>query len=338
LQPSPLVVLPSSQTSPVSMAELPHTTGQSLSLLWLPPAGQQLSPLAGPVIALCAHCRVHALPATLSRVHGRLSLQSAALAGQLPSHSSPVSTTLFGHFGAQSRSVTLLALGGQQPSPATVALIGACAHCRAQALPVTLSVVQAMLSLQSAALAGQLPSHDSPLSTTLFGQIGLQSESLLAFAPVGQQPSPDVATLIGACTHCRAHALPVTLSVVQAMLSLQSAALAGQLPSHSSPFSTTLFPHTGRQSESVLALAPTGQHLSPLAGALILTCVHSALQLAALPVSISSVQASLSVHVVGQGVELPASQVSPAALSMTPSPHLIEQSASSACVQPEGQQ
>jgi hypothetical protein len=46
-----------------------------------------------------------------------------------------------------------------------------------------------------------------------------------------------------------------------------SAAHVGQLPSQVSPISTTLLPHFGVQSESLVALHGAGQQSSPLAHA-----------------------------------------------------------------------
>jgi hypothetical protein len=81
-------------------------------------------------------------------------------------------------------------------------------------------------------------------------------------------------------------------------------------------------------------LQPGGQQPSPFWQAVMRGCGlgHCALQLAALPVSVSMVQASPSSQVVGQ---LP-SQVSGASTVLLP--QVLEQSLSLAWVQPAGQQ
>jgi hypothetical protein len=86
---------------------------------------------------------------------------------------------------------------GQQPSPLAHVVMGVCPHCRWQAAPVSTSVVQATMSLQAAALAGQLPSHASMPSTTPLPQLGEQSASLVALHPGAQQPSPPVHVVMG---------------------------------------------------------------------------------------------------------------------------------------------
>jgi len=117
--------------------------------------------------------------------------------------------------------------------------------------------------------------------------------------------------------HCAAE--PETESAVHATLSLQ---LAGQLPSQVSPCSTIVFPQVGPQSLSTADVHPVGQQPSPDVQAVTGTLAHCALQLLALPVSVSAVQALESSHEVGQ---LP-SQVSPA--STTPLLQVAEQSSS----------
>jgi hypothetical protein len=102
-------------------------------------------------------------------------------------------------------------------------------------------------------------------------------------------------------------------------------------PSQVSPASTTPLPQRGGQSLSRVESAPSGQQPSPPVGAVIGSWVHTALQLAALPLSSSRVQASLSAQAAssaGQGVLDFGSQLSPRSLSITPSPQLVEQSAS----------
>lgn len=88
-----------------------------------------------------------------------------------------------------------------------------------------------------------------------------QSESLAVEQPVGQHPSPPLHCVMGLCPHARLQvaALPVAVSTVHALLSLQ---LAAQLPSQVSPRSTWLFPHVEEQSLSVALVHPAGQQPS----------------------------------------------------------------------------
>ncbi len=194
-------------------------------------------------------------------------------------------------------------------------------------LPVLSSRVQGLPSLQ---LAGQLPSQVSPASMTPFPQLAEQSESLLAEQAAGQQPSPcsqlDTVWWLQATLQLATE--PVSASTVQELPSLQ---LAGQLPSQVSPASMTPFPQLAEQSESVRALQPAGQHPSPSVQVVMDWCTHERLQLAALPVLESAVQALASLQTAGQ---LP-SQVS--LTSTTPLPQLAEQSESFAREQPAGQ-
>ena len=71
-------------------------------------------------------------------------------------------------------------------------------------LPVIQSVVQTSASAQ---LTGQLPggSQVSPGSTTLLPQLELQSLSLLALQPEGQQPSPPTHETMGLCVQATLH-------------------------------------------------------------------------------------------------------------------------------------
>ena len=130
--------------------------------------------------------------------------------------------------------------------------------------------MQALPSLQ---LAGQFPSHVSLPSVTLFPQTGVQLLSLLALHPGAQQPSPSVQVVIAVFVQTRLHApaLPDELSVVQELPSLQ---LTAQLPSHVSPDSTSLLPHAGLQSSSLLLLHPGAQQPSPSTHAVIALWLH----------------------------------------------------------------
>jgi hypothetical protein len=189
-------------------------------------------------------------------------------------------------------------------------------------------------ALPSSQLAGQ-GSQVSPSSTTPLPQIGEQSGSLLALHPAGQQPSPDmqVAIVLLLQTTLQLAALPVKASVVQAFPSLQ---LAGQDAGGSqvSPVSTMLLPQTGEQSESLFELHPAGQQPSPDAQLVIAVWRHATLQLAAFPVIWSSVQALVSLQLLGH-VEA-GSQTSPG--SIMPLPQTGRQSESLLASHPAGQQ
>jgi hypothetical protein len=88
------------------------------------------------------------------------------------------------------------------------------------------------------------------------------------------------------------------------------------------------------QSSSSAALQPAGQQPSPGTQDTMSLNSHRALQLAALPVRVSTVHRSLSSQLLGQ-VEV-GSQVSLA--SMVPLPQVVEQSMSRVASQPAGQQ
>jgi hypothetical protein len=128
-------------------------------------------------------------------------------------------------------------------------------------------------------------------------------------------------------------ALPVISSVVQGLPSSQ---VVGQedFGSQVSPFSTTPFPHFGRQLASLLALHPTGQQPSPETQVVIAVWLQATLQLVLLPVMRSRVQAMPSSQEVGHDDF--GSQVSP--FSTTPLPHVGEQSESVLALHPAGQQ
>jgi hypothetical protein len=323
-----------SQSSPVSTMLLPHTGLQSLSVLLLhpPPLGQQPSPLAQVVMAVWVHATLHwpAVPVVPSAVQALLSSQLNA--EQLaPSQVSPVSTTPLPQTGLQSLSLLALQPGAQQPSPLAQAVIAVFvqAALQAAALPVRVSVVQAMPSLQ---LVGQLaPSHFSGASTIPLPQTGLQSLSLLALQPGAQQPSPPVQAVIAVWPHWTLHLLaePDRTSTVQALLSSQ---LVGQLPSHVSPASTTLLPQVDEQSLSLPELHPDGQQPSPPVHAEMGEWLHTASHVLAAPVSVSFVQLSPSEHEAGQ---LPSHFSVP---STTPLPQTAVQSLSFVALQPGAQQ
>jgi hypothetical protein len=94
---------------------------------------------------------------------------------------------------------------------------------------------------------------------------GLQSLSVVAFAPNGQQPSLLAAPRISSKLQRMPHGLAVSALRVHAMKSSHCEAAVGHKPSQNSPRSITLLPHIGMQSLSLLALPrPGGQHMSPL--------------------------------------------------------------------------
>ena len=75
--------------------------------------------------------------------------------------------------------------------------------------PLSVTRLQAGAALQ---LCGQLlgGSHFSPGSTTLFPHCALQSLSLVASQPLGQQPSPSSQAVIALCRHCAEQVPPLS--------------------------------------------------------------------------------------------------------------------------------
>jgi hypothetical protein len=316
-----------SQVSPGSTTVLPHRAEQSESVTALQPVGQQPSPPMQVlmVVWLQATLQLAALPVSWSMVQALPSLQ---LFGQEKDGSqvSPGSTTSLPHRAEQSESVRALQPVGQHASPPVqvVMVVWLQATLQLAALPVSWSMVQALPSLQ---LVGQEAegSQVSPGSTTSLPQRAEQSESVLASHPTGQQLSPEVQVLMVVWLQATLQlaALPVSWSMVQALPSPQ---VVGQEAEGSqvSPGSTVLLPQLAEQSPSVLALHPAGQHRSPEVQLLMVVWLQATLQLAALPVSWSMVQALPSPQVVGQEAE--GSQVSPGSTTLLP--QLAEQSAS----------
>jgi hypothetical protein len=120
-----------------------------------------------------------------------------------------------------------------------------------------------MLSASSTQVlaVGQLPSHVSPGSTTPLPHTGAQSLSVVALHPVvGQQPSPFTHLVcVPVSTHAARHVPPFdSARSVHATCGHE----VGQLPSQSSPASTTPLPHTGVQLLSLRELQVLGQQLS----------------------------------------------------------------------------
>lgn len=161
---------------------------------------------------------------------------------------------------------------------------------------------------------------------------GAQSVSVAYAHPPGQQPSPLWHWVIGWAlqTALQDCALPLRTSRVHTLPSEQ---LTGHAPSQISGGSIVMLPQLGEQSVSVIALHPTAQQPSPDTHCVIGWNEHAALHELAEPTRLSIVHAEASLHAVGH--EVP-SQVSP--VETTPSPHVEEQSASVARVQPAGQQ
>jgi hypothetical protein len=155
---------------------------------------------------------------------------------------------------------------------------------------------------------------------------------VLALAPGAQQPSPETAAVIATLLHATLQPEPTRESVVQALLSSH---VVGQLlsGSHVSPGSTISLPHTPLQSVSLVALQPEAQHPSPATQAAIVVNEHRASHVPAEPSSVSVVQLTPSLHVVGH--EAP-SHTSPD--STTSLPHTGAQSPSFVALAPDGQQ
>ena len=82
-------------------------------------------------------------------------------------------------------------VAGHQPSPATQAVMAVWVQTRVQVALLPLAVTSVVQALPSLQLVGQ-GSQVSPFSTTPLPHFGVQSESLLALHPVGQQPSPPI--------------------------------------------------------------------------------------------------------------------------------------------------
>jgi hypothetical protein len=113
----------------------------------------------------------------------------------------------------------------------------------------------------------------------------MQSLSLSEVHPAGHQPSPGIQVVMGVWVQTTLQGVPPRASVVQGSPSSQEVGQGGCGSPQVSPGSMTPLPQTGEQSESVLALHPTGQHLSVEAKLQpLLVWVHTTLHLALLPV------------------------------------------------------
>jgi hypothetical protein len=219
-----------SQVSPNSTTPLSHTGAQSLSVLALHPAGQQLSPLIQAVIGVWQTAvQFAALPSSVSSVHA--SPSSVQLVGQDAGGSqvSPYSTAPLPQVTQQLMSLLALQLAGQHPSSedSEQVVTGLCVQYAVQfaGFPPNPSMVQALLLLQLARLAGQLEggSQVSPDSTVPLPQVGAQSLSTLALHPTGQQPSPEAQVTMAVWLQAALQVaeLPASRSVVHALPSSQ---------------------------------------------------------------------------------------------------------------------
>jgi hypothetical protein len=313
-----------SQLSPDSTTRLPHWGRQSLSLLALQLSGQQPSPPRHWVCWPASTQRtLQPLPSSLRRLQPLL-LQ---LVGQLPSQTSPDSTTSFPHRGLQSLSLLALQLPGQQPSPPMHWVCWRSSTQRALQLPGFSS----LRSMQpwGAQLEGQ-GSHSSAPSLTPLPHLALQSLSLPELHPSGQQPSPfRQAVSLRSSTQ---RALQVPASSRRRSWQPMAGQETGQ-GSQVSLCSLMPLPHRAAQSGSLLALQLEGQQ--PSSG-WHLVCwasgMHSAAQVPEFT-SLRSWQPSGG-HSVGQ--EVSGSQVS--LPSLVPLPQTTRQSLSVSGVQPIGQQ
>jgi hypothetical protein len=144
----------------------------------------------------------------------------------------------------------------------------------------------------------------------------------------GQQPSPpaQVVMVVGMQAELQVEGLPTYVYTSHAPVKGHS---VEQSPSQVSPLSTVPFPQVVEQSLSMPA-HPAGQHPSPSRHSVSVWRAQATLQVAALPRTMSVVQAFPSSQLEGQFM----SHDSPA--PTMPSPQESEQSGSS--VQPAGQQ
>jgi hypothetical protein len=256
-----------SHTSDGSMTLLPHTGLQSLSDSAVARGGQHPSPLLATTMATLMHAALQSAlePTSIPFMHPLF--PSGHDVGQSPSQISPGSTTRLPHCGRQSLSFFAFAPAGQQPSPPFGDVMGAfvqtALHCAA--LPVSFPLMHA--SSWSHVL-GQLPSQTSGGSTTSFPQDDEQSLSLLAFAPLGQHPSPPFAAVIATLVHFAVHCVgePDSKSPVHGSWSSHD---VGQSPSQISGGSIVPLPQVGEQSVSVFIVSPGKQQPSPAVGRVI---------------------------------------------------------------------
>ena len=149
-------------------------------------------------------------------------------------------------------------------------------------------------------------SQVSPAPMRPSPQLGLQSSSVAALQPAGQQPSLFRQAVIGSCQQARVQPAtdPAARSTVQASASSQVLAQAPGWPavmprSHCSGASTTPSPQTVGQSESVTAVHPGGQQPSPPTQATMGVETQLAVQLAGEPRRATVVQDPAAGQLVG---------------------------------------
>jgi hypothetical protein len=184
-------------------------------------------------------------------------------------------------------------VGQQESRPAPEQeVMGMCRQAAVQvaALPTSCSDVQG--SPSSGQVVGQVlgGSQVSPAPARLSPHCGLQSLSVAAVQPSGQQPSSERQPAIGWWMQAREHPSgdPDAKSSVQALPSSQ---VRGQAPgrpaviarSQLSLSPTTPSPQMAAQSESVAIVQPVGQQPSPSAQAVIGIATQWALHVAAVP-------------------------------------------------------
>jgi hypothetical protein len=285
-----------SHVSGGSTTPFPHTGLQSLSVVALHPVvGQQPSPFTHRVcVPVSTHSAKHVPPLESERnVHATC----GQLVGQLPSQSSPASTTPLPHTAVQLLSLRELQLAGQQLSSFKhIVCVPEFWHSAAQ-VPALARVRR--LQASCGQVVGQLESgsHVSPVSTMPFPQDAGQSASRLAadvLQPGGQQPSARV-PLHASCV-VEHRALHVAGDPVYVLTSQHCPGVhaVGQEDggSHVSPELVSMTPSPQpAQSESLAAVQPIGQQRSlPAVEQALLLCAQATSQVAALPVCVSFVQ------------------------------------------------
>lgn len=220
-----------------------HSAVQSLSSRLSVPGGQQPSLLTFDVTVTGIQLTLHELaePTSFSWVQPRAAAQ---LVRQLPSHVSSPVVAPSPQRVSQSSSLPAFAPLGQQPSPRLGEVTGEFSHftLHCTGVPSGVSVVQGSLSSQF--IMQSAPSQVSLASLTPLPQVGEQSESVVEFAPIGQQSSPAAATVICVDTHSASHVAAPPMSM-DALHSFCGGQVLGQSPSHFSAPSLIPLPQLG---------------------------------------------------------------------------------------------
>ena len=304
-----------SQVSPVSMRPLPQP-GQSTSIVGPHPVGQ--NPSAGPQVRLVVVQRyVQALTLpdevrTLSTSDTQAVICVMQVLGG--SQVSPVSTRPLPQPG-QSTSIVGPHPVGQNPSAGPqVRLVVVQRYVQALTLPdevrmLSASDTHAVIWVVQALGGSQV----SPASTTLLPQAGWQSVSLVELQLDGQQPSLFAHAV---CKLPLTHRTSQVAALPARTRSWQPTAgqAVGQLPSHSSPASTTPFPQRTTQSASLVVLQPAGQHESfGVQVVVVAPFTQRASQVDALPCSVRCWQPTA-----GQAVGQLPSHISPGSTTLLP--------------------